>query len=318
MSRVRANLLLLVTALIWGTAFVAQQTGMEDVGPYYFTGLRFMLGGLLVLPLGIRELRKHRARGGRLAVSGWRGMGLCAVFLYGGSLCQQIGLAHTSVTHAGFLTGLYVPLVPIIMLVFLRKAPHWSVWPAALGCLLGTYLLSGGSFSTLNTGDTWVLVGSVFWALQVITIGYVVQSTQTPVFVAAMQFLGCAVIGMVAAMTMETVTLANILAAGPEIMYAGILSIGVAFTLQAIAQRHTPQADAAIIMSGEVLFAAIAGALIQGDRLPPSGYWGCGVMFASILAIELLPVFRRKMARRAKATPPSPPSPPSRPPRPFP
>ena len=123
MSRIRANLLLLVTALIWGTAFVAQQTGMEDVGPYYFTGLRFVLGALVVLPLGIREFKKHRAQGGDLPVSGWLGMGLCAVFLYAGSLCQQIGLAHTSVTHAGFLTGLYVPLVPVISAT--------GIWPRA-------------------------------------------------------------------------------------------------------------------------------------------------------------------------------------------
>lgn len=125
--------LLLMASVIWGTTFVAQQTGMEDVGPFYFTGIRFLLGGLIVLPLGLRELCRHRAKGGRIKQRHWMGMGFCALFLYSASLCQQIGLAYTSVTNAGFLTALYVPLVPMIMLVFLRRAPHWSIWPAALG-----------------------------------------------------------------------------------------------------------------------------------------------------------------------------------------
>ncbi len=298
MSRLQANFLLLITAFIWGTAFVAQQTGMEDVGPFYFTGLRFVLGGLVVLPLGLRELGKLRARGGSLQPIHWLGMALCGVFLYCGSLFQQIGLEETSVTNAGFLTGLYVPLVPIIMLVFLRKAPHWSIWPAALGCMVGTFYLSGGSFSAFNTGDYWVLAGSIFWALQVITIGYVVKSAQTPVLVASVQFLCCAVLGMIGAVTMETTTWQSIMNAGPEILYAGVLSIGVAFTLQAVAQAHTPQADAAIIMSGEIVFAAIAGALIQGDRLSTEGYIGCVLMFGCILSVELLPLLRRKVALR--------------------
>lgn len=297
MSRLQANFLLLITAFIWGTAFVAQQTGMEDVGPFYFTGLRFILGGLIVLPFGVRELKKRQADGVKLVRRDWLGMALCGVFLYCGSLFQQMGLEYTSVTNAGFLTGLYVPLVPIIMLVFLKKAPHWTIWPAALGCMVGTYLLSGGSLSAFNTGDILVLVGSVFWALQVITIGYVVKAAQTPVLVAAVQFLCCAAFGMVGAFIMETTTLQSILNAGPEILYAGVLSIGVAFTLQAIAQAHTPQADAAIIMSGEIVFAAIAGALIQGDRLNTYGYIGCAIMFICILSVELLPLLRRKVAR---------------------
>ncbi|MDV7339926.1 DMT family transporter [Terasakiella sp. A23] len=294
MSRLRANFLLLIVAFIWGTAFVAQQTGMDSVGPFTFTGLRFVLGALVVLPFGLRELARHKASGGTIATKDWIGMGLCGVFLYSGSVSQQIGLEYTSVTNAGFFTGLYVPLVPLIMLVFWRKLPHWSIWPAAFGCMVGTYYLSGGSFSALNKGDLWVIAGSVFWALQVIVIGFVVKSTQTPVFVAAIQFACCAVIGMTGALSMETMTMDGILGAGPELLYAGILSIGVAFTLQAVAQRHTPQADAAIIMSGEIVFAAIAGAIIQGDRLTTEGYIGCVVMFGCILAVELLPLLRKR------------------------
>ena len=294
MSRIQANLLLLITAFIWGTTFVAQQTGMEDIGPYYFTGLRFVLGGFLVLPLGLRELKKVRAQGRDITKPQWFGMAACGVFLFLGSLFQQLGLGMTSITNAGFLTGLYVPLVPLIMLVFLRKLPHWSIWPAAVGCLGGTYLLSGGSLSALNNGDILVLIGSVFWALQVIVIGYVVQSSKTPVLVASVQFLWCAAFGMISALMMESITWDGFIEAGPELLYAGALSIGLAFTLQAVAQGHTPQADAAIIMSAEMIFAAIAGALIQGERLSNLEYYGCAIMFLCILSVELLPLLRRQ------------------------
>lgn len=294
MSRLRANLLLLITAFLWGTTFVAQQNSLESLGPFYFTGIRFLLGGLVVLPLGLWEYRRLQARGGLLTSRHWAGMTLCGIFLFMGSLCQQLGLQYTSVTNAGFLTGLYVPLVPLIMLVFWRKLPHWSIWPAAFGCMIGTYYLSGGNFSALNVGDFWMLFGSIFWALQVIVIGYVVQSAQTPILTAAVQFLWVGVFGLMGGMVMETFAVANVIAAGPEILYAGILSSGVAFTLQAVAQRHTPQADAAIIMSGEILFAAIAGALIQGDRLTSMGYVGCAIMFLCIVSVEVLPLVRRK------------------------
>ncbi|NVK18735.1 MAG: DMT family transporter [Methylocystaceae bacterium] len=294
MSRLRANFLLLITAFIWGTAFVAQHSGLEDVGPFTFTGVRFSLGTLVVMPLGLREYFRWKQSGGSITMKDWLGMGLCGVFLYTGSVSQQIGLLHTSVTNAGFFTGLYVPLVPLIMLVFWRKLPHWGIWPAALGCMVGTYYLSGGNFTTLNEGDFWVLGGSIFWALQVIVIGFVVKSTQTPVLVAAMQFLTCAVIGMTLAVHQETMTVSGIIGAGPELLYAGILSIGVAFTLQAVAQRHTPPADAAIIMSGEILFAALAGAIVLGERLNSAGYVGCVIMFICILSVELLPLLRSR------------------------
>jgi len=296
MSRMRANLLLLITAFIWGSTFVAQQTAMEDIGPYYFTGLRFALGGFLVLPFGLLELKKIKAQGHQITKLHWLGMTACGVFLFLGSLFQQLGLEDTSVTNAGFLTGLYVPLVPLIMLVFLRKLPHWSIWPAALGCLGGTYLLSGGSLSALNQGDILILIGSVFWALQVIVIGYVVQSSKIPVLVASVQFLWCAVFGIASALVMESITLQAVIGAGPELLYAGVLSCGLAFTFQAMAQAHTPQADAAIIMSAEMIFAALAGAIIQGDRLSTIEYYGCAIMFLAILSVELLPLLRKRLS----------------------
>ncbi|WP_135081327.1 DMT family transporter [Terasakiella sp. SH-1] len=296
MSRLRANLLLLITAIIWGTAFVAQHTSMGVIGPYYFTALRFLLGGLVIVPLALREYQKRKESGVPLSQRHWLGMVLCGVFLFTASITQQVGIADTSVTNAGFLTGLYVPLVPLMLLIFWRKLPHWSIWPAAFGCLIGTYYLSGGNFSSFNNGDFWMMVSAIFWALQIITVGFVVRSSDTPIILACTQFLCCSVFATVGALGLETISWAAIQGAGFEIFYAGVMSIGIAFTLQAVAQRHTGQADAAIIMSGEVLFAAIAGALLLGERLTIEGYMGALIMFMSILSVEVLPLLRRKQA----------------------
>lgn len=295
MRRFHANLLLLVTAFIWGTAFVAQQHGMKDIGPLYFTGLRFLMGGLFVLPLAIREYRRFVAQGGQLTRGHWIGMAICGVFLFTGAFLQQVGLLQTSVTNAGFLTGVYVPMVPVIVLLVWRKLPHWSIWPAAFGCLAGTYLLSGGSVTSLNEGDMWVLAGSIFWALQVIAIGRVVQSCETPILVACVQFLWCSLFGLIGAQIAGEALSGEILFnAGPELIYAGIFSVGIAFTCQAVAQRYTSAADAAIIMSGEMIFAALAGAMFLGERLSMVEYLGCGLMFVCILSVELLPLLRKK------------------------
>ncbi|SCA56319.1 conserved membrane hypothetical protein [Candidatus Terasakiella magnetica] len=295
MSRLRANMLLLITAVIWGSAFVAQQTSMEAIGPYYFTAIRFLLGALVVLPLGLREFSK-RKHSDELSLSkrDWIGMVLCGVFLFIASITQQVGIAQTSVTNAGFLTGLYVPLVPFMLLVFWRKLPHWSIWPSAFGCLVGTYYLSGGNFSSFNSGDFWMMISAIFWALQIITVGFVVRASNAPLMLATVQFFCCSVFAMTGALGLETFSLQDVMAAGFEIFYAGALSIGVAFTLQAVAQRYTGQADAAIIMSGEVLFAALAGALILGERLTMEGYMGALIMFMSILSVEVLPLLRKK------------------------
>lgn len=296
MNRLKANMLLLITALIWGTAFVAQHTSMQSIGPYYFTGIRFMLGGLVILPLALRELSRYKAQNNRLTRKDWLGMALCGVFIFTASLTQQFGITMTSVTNAGFLTGLYVPLVPLILLVFWRRMPHWSIWPSVVGCMVGTYYLSGGNFSTLNAGDFWMMVSAVFWASQIIAVGYVLRHCSTPVLLACIQFLVCGALGISGGMAFEPISLAILEEVAFEIFYAGVLSVGIAFTLQAVAQTHTGEADAAIIMSGETLFAAMAGAVILGERLSAEGYFGAAIMFVSILSVEVLPLWRRRPA----------------------
>lgn len=296
MNRTFANLLLLITAMIWGTGFVAQHEGLNDLGPFSFTGLRFVLGTLVVLPLGYLEYKRRTKEGYTFTTIDKRDMVLCGIFLFLGSLTQQIGLKWTTVTNAGFFTGLYVVMVPLLMMLFLKKKPHWSLWFVIMGCMFATYLLIGGELDTLNVGDAFVSGGALFWALQVITIGYVVMRTHAPLMVATVQFGVSSIAGLILMVIFENPSIDNVIQAGPALLFAGVLSIGVAFTLQCVAQRYTEQSDAAILLSGEILFAALAGAYFLNEELDMMGYFGCLLMFICIVSVELLALYRRKKA----------------------
>lgn len=294
MSRLRANALLVLAALIWGSAFVGQSLGMAGVGPLTFTSLRFVLGTLVVSPLAWREWQRLRAAGqlpGRTEG--------CWVLLLGSLLCtgvvmQQIGLITTSVTNAGFLTALYVPLVPLLAWVFQRQLPHWSVWPAAAGCLAGTWLLTGASMQSMVAGDGWVLASALPWAVHVLLVGQVANRIRGAYLLACGQFAVCAVLSGGLGLATETLSADGLRAAAGAIAYTGILSVGVGFTLQVIGQRHAHPADAAIVLSSETVFAALFGAALMGDRLSPTGLAGCALILACILAVQLRPLFRQR------------------------
>lgn len=302
MSRLTANLLLLAAAALWGSTFVVQKTAFDGfgddgaIGPMAFTGARFLLGALVVLPLAWRE--------GRLAAGPVRrldrlGFVACGGALFSGSLLQQIGIIQTSVTNAGFLTGTYVPLVPVLALLLWRRRPHWVVWPAALGCVAGTWLLNGGSLTRFAPGDVWVLAGAVFWALHVTLVGIFVTRSDRPLTLASTQFVVAGLCGVVAAVAVEPVSVTGFSGAAGEILYAGILSVGVAFTLQVIGQRNTHPAAAAIILSSEMVFAALAGAIVLGERMALGQAFGAAVILGCIVAVEVLPVLRRPQAQAA-------------------
>ncbi len=294
MTRWHANALLMLAALIWGSAFVGQAWGMAGVGPLTFTGLRFALGALVVAPLAWREWQRLRRTG-----AGWPLADLRWVLLLGGLLCsgvvmQQVGLMHTSVSNAGFLTALYVPLVPLLAWLAQRQRPHWSVWPAALGCLAGGWLLTGATLQPLGRGDAWVVASALPWAVHVLLVGQVANRLRGAFVLAFGQFLVCALLaGTVGALT-EPINLAGLKAAAGAIAYTGILSVGVAFTLQVVGQRHAPAADSAIVLSSETLFAALFGAWLMGDRLGPTGLAGCALILACLLAVQLLPMLPRR------------------------
>lgn len=289
MSRNRANGLLLLAALIWGTTFVAQQLGMANVGPLMFTGVRFLLGALVILPLALREYTRLVDRGVRLEATDFLAACSLGLLLCFGVVLQQIGIAGTSVSNAGFLTALYVPLVPLFGWVVYRQIPHPSLWPAAIGCVIGTYLLSGGTFTSLNDGDLWVIASTLFWAAHVLWVGRIAARKGTPIIVAFTQFVVCGALATLAGLAQESTTSTGLWAALPAILYGGLLSVGIGFTLQVVAQRHTRPAEAAILLSSEVLFAALAGALYLGERLAPIQLAGGLLIFACIVGVQVLP-----------------------------
>jgi drug/metabolite transporter (DMT)-like permease len=303
LPRSQANLLLLIAAIIWGSTFVVQKLvfiGDSQLGLFTFTALRFGLGALVVVPFALHESAKasEPLKGQTFVIFACIG-----AVLFGALITQQSGINRTSVTNAGFLTGLYVVIVPGLALVLFRKRTHWSVWPASGGCMGGLYLLNGGSLSEISTGDLWIIFSSFFWALHVVLVGVFAASSGRPLTLACIQFSAGALLGLVCTITFENPTLVVIMGFWPEILYAGAVAVGIAFTLQVVGQRYTQPADAAIILVLEMPFAALAAALVLGERLSPMGLTGCSVILVSVLGAEVLPLLKNTtQAQRHKST----------------
>jgi len=294
MSRVKANLLLTLVALIWGSAFVFQSQGMAHVGPMAFTGVRFLIGALVVAPLMWWEWRSLRRQDKALSrTDGYRILGLGSLLMLGAAM-QQIGIVSTSVTNAGFLTALYVPLVPVLGWLLLRHRPHWSAWPAALACLIGAYLLSGAHSVAISRGDLWIIASTLPWAVHVLLIGRVADRMAAPFLVAGGQFAVCGLAALLWGLAIEPVTWTGLQAAAWPIAYTGIMSVGVAFTAQVVAQRYAHATDAAILLSTETLFAAAFGYALMGDRLSAAGLAGCALILVSMVGVQLLPLLRSR------------------------
>jgi len=280
----KADALLLIAAVIWGTAFVAQKAGMEHVGPMTFTGVRFALGTLVLLPLA---LRAHRKAGGRASSArriATRG-GLAGLVLFAGMTCQQVGLVYTTAGKAGFITGLYVVIVPLLGL-FVKQRAGWGTWVGAVLAAAGLYLLSVSSEFTVAPGDSLVLFGAVFWAVHVLMLGKF-SPTMEPTVLACTQFAVCSALSMAVALCTETIRLSSLVAAGVPILYGGIISVGIGFTLQVAGQRRSPSGHAAIILSLEAVFAALAGWVILSEVMGLRGLAGCNLMLAAIVLSQL-------------------------------
>ena len=298
MSRPVAVLLLVIATMIWGLAFVAQKSAMTHVGPLTFAGERLLLGGVVLVPFMFGELRRKAVKLSSFSPGLWVQIGLlCAAYMFG-SLLQQFGLAHTSVTNAGFLTALYVLFAPLIAYVAIRAKPHPVIYVGAPLALIGIFYLNGGHLSALNYGDLLVIASAVFWGAHVFLLGQLSRATALPVTLSAISFLVVGALCMGLAFVFETPTLAGLSAIWVEVLYVGVMSTAVAFTLQAIAQQHVPAANAAIVLSSESLFAALGGALILGERLSPIGYAGAALIFFAIIVVEAVPAIA---ARRAAA-----------------
>ena len=299
MSRLQANGLLLLAAVIWGSTFVVQQVGTGGLKTMSFTGIRMLVGAFFVLPFAWRQYRRLVQTGTSFAGSGWFGIVCTGVVLFTAAALQQYGIFHTTVTNAGFLTALYVPLVPIISLLVLRRKIHWSAWPASALCLVGTYIMSGAQAIDLAIGDIWVIGSSFFWACHVILVGTMAVKTRAPIVVACGQFFVCGMCGTVLGIVIEQPSFVDLQTGLFGILYAGMLSTGIGFTLQAIAQRFTHEADAAIILSSETVFAALAGFLFLSERLTALELTGASLIFIGIMVVQLLPMLRNKARQLA-------------------
>ncbi|MCF7646540.1 DMT family transporter [Bacillus subtilis] len=298
MTQTRANLLLLFAGLIWGLGFVAQSTAMENIGPLTFIGLRFIVATAAVLPFALRETARASKP---LTSSDYKAFAILGSMLFSGMVLQQTGLLTTSVTNAGFLTGLYVVLVPLLGVLLFSQWPHPVVWVSAVFSLTGIFLLSGGSLDGFSQGDWLMIAGAIFWALQGLFIARYALRIGRPITMACIQFAVVAVAGLAAALTFEQIEWHAIQAAAPEILFTGMFSSGVAFTLQAIGTRYTSAPQAAIFLSSEALFAALFGAILLGERLPVIGLAGCALIFLSMLMVEIVPRLRFNKTKTAFA-----------------
>ncbi|MCT6838415.1 MAG: DMT family transporter [Bifidobacteriales bacterium] len=291
MTQGRANLLLLVAGAICGIGFVAQASAVGNVGAFLFIGLRFALASLTVAPLAWREARLAKHRLTRRDYGSFIFIGL---FLSIGSVLQQMGLATTTVTNSGFLTGLYVVMVPILGVMLFWSWPSPIVWPCALTALGGIYLLSGGQLNNLTTGDWLTILCAVFWALQIIFINRLAHENGRPFMLSFVQFLTCAVFGFTLAAFMEPFNWPSVMLSWPAILFGGVFSCGIAFTLQAVGQRYTSAPQAAIMLSSEALFAALFGAILLGERMMVHGMIGCALIFIAMITVEIVPALRNR------------------------
>jgi len=297
LTRARSNLLLLLVALIWASAFVAQAVAARHLGASTFTGLRFALGAAVVAPFAWREWHMLRARRrqprGRDLVH-IAGLG---TLLFLGAAMQQKGMATTTVTNTGFLSALYIPLVPLLAWVAWRQAPHWTTWIAAAGCVAGSWLLTGGgSLSAFRTGDWWIIASCLPWAVHVMLVGRAANKLHGAMLVACGQFIACSVLALAVGLVTEPLSADGLGQALWPIAYTGVLSVGIGFTLQVVAQRHTRPADSAIVLSSETVFTAAFGAVFMGDRMGAPGLAGCALILACVLMVQLQPVVWRWLA----------------------
>lgn len=294
-----ANLLLLLMGVIWGLGFAAQSSAMDDIGPILFVGLRFALAAAALAPMAVWESRRSAA----LPPGSLRRFAVLGSVFFVALSVQQVGLLTTTITNAGFLTTLYVILVPAFSLVIFGEKPALLVWPAAVLSLLGVLLLSAGNLQNLTWGDGLVIGGAFVWAMHAILVGRYSRFSDAPLRLACIQFAiagGMGLVGhagcVIAGFEKSLFDWPAIQNAGPEILYAGLVSGGLAFTLQAIAQRYTTPSVAVILMSTESFFAALAGYVLLGERIAAIGYVGGGLIVASVVMVELVSIRRDRKA----------------------
>jgi drug/metabolite transporter (DMT)-like permease len=292
----RSDFLMLIAAAIWGFAFVAQRVGMETMGPHFFNAIRFFIGALALAPVvwffskKPKKSDKADVSTKKLLIAG----SLAGLLLFGGAAFQQVGIQYTTAGKAGFITGLYIFFVPLIGLFFGQRTGS-GTWLGATMALAGLYLLSFSGGLSLNfenslelKGDLLELVCAVFFAGHVLIIGYLAKKID-PIKLSIVQFFVAGVLSLLVAVSLELITWAMIAATAIPLLYAGVMSTGVAYTLQVVAQQHAHSSHAAIILSLEGAFALLGGWLLLDEQLPARGLLGCGLMLVGMLLSQLMP-----------------------------
>ncbi len=288
-TTLEADGLLLLTAAIWGFAFVAQRAGMEVIGPFAYGAARFALGAAALLPLHAVLRRRRGPSPYRPRPRAWRvgGAALAGLVLFVAASLQQVGLVYTTAANAGFITCLYVVLVPIAG-ALLGKATGARIWVGALLAVAGLYVLSVGDRLRMSPGDLLVLAGAFFWTGHILLITWLVARMEA-LEIAIGQFVTCAALSLATALLVEPAPFAGVVPAAVPILYGGLLSIGVAYTLQIVAQRTAHPAHASIIMSMEALFAGVGGVLLLGEPLTARLLAGGALMLAGMIVSQLEP-----------------------------
>ena len=296
----QANLMMLLAASIWGFAFVAQRVGMETMGPHWFNSLRFFIGVVALTPVVIwmDRAQSKSSTGGPKSSNKTLLMGgtVAGLLLFIGATFQQVGLQYTTAGKAGFITGMYIFFVPLIGLFF-RMKTGLGTWLGAAIALWGLYLLSINEDFTLSKGDTLQLICAVAFAGHVLMIGYLASRMDT-VKLSLVQFFVAGLLAMMLALYFEQLTWGMIKSTALPLLFAGVMSTGIAYTLQTIAQQHAHPSHAAIILSSEGVFAVIGGFLLLNEVLPAQGLLGCGLILVGMLMSQLMP--RLSLPRRIK------------------
>jgi drug/metabolite transporter (DMT)-like permease len=294
MTKTTSLLSALLCTLIWGTTFIAQDTGMDDIGPFTFNAVRFFVGFLAIIPLVfLFELKKFKSE----FKSDTKTFGilsfLIGLSLFLGSALQQVALLYTDVANAAFFTIFYVPMVPIIIFLFKQQSIHWSVWPSVILCLIGGYLLTNFQDATVRLGDNLVVLGALFWSTHIIFTGMIIKKYDLPLTLGAIQTLIVALFSFIIGSIYEEFIYSNILKEINSILYAGILSGGFAFVLQIYAQKNISPAPAAIVFSLEGVFATIAAWILLSQILDINNLIGCLFILLGVMLSQLMPILKK-------------------------
>ncbi|MEN8210534.1 MAG: DMT family transporter [Thermodesulfobacteriota bacterium] len=279
----KSDFILIFVATIWGLAFVAQRVGMEHIGPFTFNGLRFVLGSLSLLPvIYFTRNSKSRKDNTGLIKSGL----ITGIVLFGGISFQQVGLVYTTAGKAGFITGLYVVFVPILGFLIKQGKTYVATWIGAVMACIGMYLLSITKDMTMNKGDLLVLCSAICFAFHLIIIEKFTNRFNTA-WLSLVQCIVCSILSLLAAAVFETFIISDILKVSIPIIYGGVFSVGIAYSLQIYGQKNSPASHAAIILSLEAVVAAIGGWIILNEVLSGRGVFGCALMLVGMLISQL-------------------------------